>query len=156
MKEPHWNIGSCIQLYLKFSYRVQLLLPHVWETTLPSTTHGFGPCTIMEPNTSKFVQKIRECIRWAQKKAEAFQAKEAQRHKCNYNKKGRGAALEGRDTVLVHVTTFKCHHKNTGSMGELGICCGKAALSQCASLCGMPQGWGRCSWTLHRNCLLPT
>ena len=35
------------------------------------------PCTITEPNTSKFVQKIREHSRWAQKKAEAFQAKEA-------------------------------------------------------------------------------
>ena len=37
VEEPHWNIGSCIQLHLKFSYRVQPLLPHVWETTLPSS-----------------------------------------------------------------------------------------------------------------------
>ena len=53
------------------------------------STLGLDPCTITEPNTSKFVQKIRECARWAQKKAEALQAKEAQRHKCNYNKRGR-------------------------------------------------------------------
>ena len=59
------------------------------------------PQTIMEPNTSKFVQKISECTRWAQKKAEAFQAKEAQRHKCNYDKRGRAVALEDGDTVLV-------------------------------------------------------
>ena len=39
---------------------------------------SLAPCTITEPNTSKFVQKIRECTWWAQKKAEAFQAKEAQ------------------------------------------------------------------------------
>ena len=40
-------------------------------------------------------------------------------------------------------------------MGEWGICCGKAALSECASLCSMPQGQGRVSQTLHRNYLLP-
>ena len=55
----------------------------------------------MEPNTSKFVQKLGEHARWAQKKAEAFQAKEAQRHKCNYDKRGRAAALEASD--IVHV-----------------------------------------------------
>ena len=41
-------------------------------------TLGLAPCTITEPNMSKFVQKIRECTQWAQKKAEAFQAKEVQ------------------------------------------------------------------------------
>ena len=71
---------------------------------------GLVPCTITEPNTSKFVQKIRECVRWAQKKAEAFQTKEVQRHKHNYNK-SRAVALEVRDMVLVHVTTFKHQHK---------------------------------------------
>ena len=74
-------------------------------------TLDLAPCTITEPNTSKFVQKIRECARWAQSKAEAIQAKEAQRHKHNYNKRGRAAALEVGDTVLVCVTTFKGHHK---------------------------------------------
>ena len=44
-------------------------------------------------------------------KAEAFQAKEAIRHKCNYDRRSRAAALEVRDTVLVHVTAFKGHHK---------------------------------------------
>ena len=39
---------------------------------------GLASQTIMEPNTTKFVQKIRECTQWAHKKAEAFQAKEAQ------------------------------------------------------------------------------
>ena len=74
-------------------------------------TLGLAPQAIMEPNTTKFMQKIRECTQWAHKKAEAFQAKEAQCHKYNYDKQGRAAALKVRDTVLVHVTAFKGHHK---------------------------------------------
>ena len=54
---------------------------------------------------------MRECAKWAQRKPEAFQAKEAQRHKQNYGKRGRAVALEVGDMVLVHVTTFKGHHK---------------------------------------------
>ena len=55
---------------------------------------GLVPCTITEPNTTKFVQKLREQNKWAHEKAEAFQAKEAKRHKHNYDKKGRAVALE--------------------------------------------------------------
>ena len=51
-----------------------------------NVTLGLAPQTIMEPNTTKFVQKIREHTQWAQKKAEALQSKEAQHHKWNYNK----------------------------------------------------------------------
>ena len=47
---------------------------------------GLASHTITEPNTTKFIQKLRECTKWAHEKAEAFQAKEAQRHKCNYDK----------------------------------------------------------------------
>ena len=65
----------------------------------------------MEPNTIKFFQKLREQTKWAHKKAEAFQAKEAQRHKHNYNRKSRAVALGVGDMVLVHITTFKGHHK---------------------------------------------
>ena len=72
---------------------------------------GLAPHTITEPNTTKFVQKLRERTKWAHEKAEAFQAKEAQRHKCNYDKKSRAVALEVGDTVLVYVTAFKGHHK---------------------------------------------
>ena len=44
-------------------------------------TLGLAPHTIMEPNTSKFIQKMREHAKRAHRKAEAFQAKEAQRNK---------------------------------------------------------------------------
>ena len=40
----------------------------------------------MALNTSKFIQKIGEHAKWACKKAEAIQAKEAQHHKKNYDK----------------------------------------------------------------------
>ena len=36
-----------------------------------------------------------------------------------------------------------CNCLQGPSMGEQGICSGKAAPSWCTSLCGMPQGWGR-------------
>ena len=65
-------------------------------------------CTIMEPNTTKFIQKLREHTKMgSHEKAEAFQAKEALRDKCNYDRRTRAAALKVGDTVLVHVTTFK-------------------------------------------------
>ena len=41
-------------------------------------TLGLAPCSIMEPSTSKFVRKMREHAKLAQRKAEAFQAKEPQ------------------------------------------------------------------------------
>ena len=37
-----------------------------------------APYTITEPNTSKFIQKLREHTKCTHEKAEAFQAKEAQ------------------------------------------------------------------------------
>ena len=43
-----------------------------------NVTLGLASHTVMEPNTCKFVQKMWECTWWAQKKAEAFQAKEVQ------------------------------------------------------------------------------
>ena len=68
---------------------------------------GLTPHTIKEPDTNKFVQKLRAWTKWAHARAEAFQAKEAQRHKHHYDRKSRAVALEVGDMVLVHVTTFK-------------------------------------------------
>ena len=79
---------------------------------------GLAPHTITEPNTTKFVQKLRERTKWAHEKVEVLQAKEAERHKHNYDKKGRAAALEVGDIVLVHVTTFKGQHKMQERLGK--------------------------------------
>ena len=45
--------------------------------------------------------------------------------------------------VLVLVTAFKGHHKMQAQWENNEYVVEKAALSQCTSLCGRPQGWGR-------------
>ena len=72
---------------------------------------------------------MREHAKWAQKKAEAFQAKEAQCHKKIYDKQSKTAGLEDGDTVLLCVTTFKGHYKIQDRWENKGVCCAKAALS---------------------------
>ena len=60
-------------------YRRQLHLPI-------DATLGLTPHKTTAPNTSTFMQKMREHVKWAQKKAEAFEAKEVQCHKKSYDK----------------------------------------------------------------------
>ena len=74
-------------------------------------TLGLVPHSATALTTSTFVQILREYVQGAHKKAKSFQAKEAQYHKLNYDKCCKAAALEVGDTVLVHVTAFKGHHK---------------------------------------------
>ena len=121
-------ITSCLVDNLTF----QLMWHLVWLHT-----------PITEPNTTKFVQKLREQTKWAHEKAEAFQAKEAKRHKCNYDKKGRAAALEVGDMVLVHVTAFKGGHKMQDRWENREYVVEKWPYPDLPVYCGMPQGWGR-------------
>ena len=65
-----------------------------WSQTLQSSSRSW------ENTLSGFTKKQRP-----------FRQKRAQRHKWNYDKRSRAAALEVGDVVLVHVTTFKGHHK---------------------------------------------
>ena len=116
---------------------------------------GLAPHTIMEPNTSKFIQKLREHTKWAHEKAEAFQAKEAQRHKCNYDKRSRAAALEVGDMVLVHVTAFKGHHKMQERWENREYVVEKQPYPNIPVYVVCPRDGEGHSWTLHRNCLLP-
>ena len=53
-------------------------------------TLGWGPNLVAEPTFTKYIQKLRECIRWAHRKAVQFQQKEAQCHEQNYDKHSRG------------------------------------------------------------------
>ena len=118
-------------------------------------TLGLAPQTIMEPNTIKFVQKIRECTWWAHKKAKAFQAKEAQCHKCNYDKWGRAAALEVGDMVLVHVITFKGCHKMQHQWENREYVVEKQPYPNVPVYVVCLRDREGCSQTLHRNYLLP-
>ena len=67
-------------------------------------TLGLAPNSVTVPTSTKYVQKLRECIRWAHRKADQFQQKETWYHKQNYDK-CRAVALKEGDTV--HVTAFK-------------------------------------------------
>ena len=116
---------------------------------------SLAPHTIMEPNTSKSVQKIREFARWAHKKAEAFQAKEAQRHKSNYNKRSTAVALKVRDTVLVYVAAFKGHHKIQDRQENREYVAEKWPYPNVPVYVVCPRDAEGCSQTLHRNYLLP-
>ena len=113
LEKPHWGVSPCLQLHPEFSYGVQPLLPHVKEATLPPSCCYFGIGATLSHGTYhfKFVQKLKECVKWAHKKAESCQVKETQHHKPNYEKWSKAAALEVWDTVLVCVTAFKGCHK---------------------------------------------
>ena len=113
---------------------------------------GLAPHTITEQNTSKFIQKLRGCTKWAHEKAEDFQAKEAQRHKWNYDKRSRAVALEVRDTVLVYVTAFKGHHKMQDRQENREYVVEKWPYPNIPVYVVHPRDGEGHSWTLHRNC----
>ena len=108
VEEPHWGVRQCLQLYPEFSYSVQPLSPYVREATPPPC--GCHPCisTTLNFNTHHLKRhaKMQEHVKWTHKKAETFQAKEAQCHKQNYNKRSKVAALEVGDMVLVCVSVY--------------------------------------------------
>ena len=100
-KKSEWknHVGTLVHAYnctqnLATGFSPYYLMFGRQPRLLVDVALGLAPCTITESNTSKFVQKLREQNKWAQEKAETFQAKEAKRHKHNYDKKGRAAALE--------------------------------------------------------------
>ena len=90
------------------------------------------------------------------KKAEAFQAKEAQCHKKNYDKWCKVAALEVGDMVLVHVTTFKGHHKIQDRWENMGYVVEKWPYSDVPVYVVCPRDGEGCSQTLHRNYFFPS
>ena len=124
-------------------------------TSPGDVTLGLAPNTATAPNTYKFVQKMRECAKWAQKKAEAFQVKEAQCHKRNYDKRSKAVALEVGDTVLVCVTAFNGHHKiqDRWENGEYVV--EKQPYSDVPVYVVCPRDGEGHNWTLNRNYLLP-
>ena len=116
---------------------------------------GLPPQTMTAPDMTKFMQKMREHAKWAWKKAETFQAEEAECHKHNYDKHSRAAALEFGDTVLVHVTTFKSHHKIQDRWENREYVVDKHLYPNVPVYVVWPRDGEGCSQTLHRNYLLP-
>ena len=91
------------------------LLPHVWKTTL-----GLTPNLVATPTSSKYIEKLRKCVRWDHKKADLFQQKE---HGTT-NRTMAGIARQwpwSRDTVLVHATTSRANikYKTGGKTGNM-------------------------------------
>ena len=117
-------------------------------------TLGLVLHSVMAPTTSKFVQKLRECIQWAHKRATLLQTKEAWHHKLKFDKHNRAAAWEVEDTVLVHVTAFKGHHKIQDWWENKEYVVEKWPYPNVPVYVVCPRD-GECSWTLHRNYLLP-
>ena len=128
-------------------YRRQPLLPI--NVTLVLT-----PKLVTTPTSIQYVQKLRECIRWAHRKADQFQQKEAWHHKQNYDRHSRAVPLREGDTVLVCVTTLKSRHKiqNQWENREYVVEWWPYPNLQVYMVC--PRDGEGCSWTLHRNCLL--
>ena len=129
-------------------YRRQSHLPE--DVTLHLT-----PQMMTVPDTTKFKQKMRECAKWAQKRAEAIHIKEAECHKCNYGKHSRAVALQVGDMVLVCVTTFKGHHKIQYRWENREYVVKKWPCPNVPVYVVCPRDGEGYSWTLHRNYLLP-
>ena len=96
-----------------------------------------------------------EYAKWAWKKVETFQVKETECHKCYYDKLSRAAALEVGDIVLVHVTTFKGHHKIQHRWENKEYVVEKPPYPNVPVYVVCPRDGEGCCWTLHRNYLLP-
>ena len=94
-------------------------------------------------------------MKWPQEKAKAFQVKETECHRCNYNKCSRAVALEVGDTVLIHVTTFKGHHKIQDKLENREYAVEKQPYPKVPAYVVCPRDGEGCSWTLDRNYLVP-
>ena len=81
--------------------------PHL----LIHVTLGVAPKAVTTPTSTKYVQKLREHIRWVHRKANYFQQKEEWHHKQNYARCSRAVALREGNTVVVCVTIFKGRHQ---------------------------------------------
>ena len=161
-KKSEWknHIGTLVHAYnctrnsatgFSHYYLMYGRQPHL----LVDVALGLASQNTTAPDTTKFMQKMREHAKWAWKKAEAFQAKQAECHKCNYDKHSTAAALEVGDTVPVHVTAFEGHHKIQDRWGNREYVVEKSPYPNVPVYVVCPRDGDGCSWNLHRNYLLP-
>ena len=83
-------------------------------------TLGLTPNLVTISTSTKYIQKIRKCVRWAHGKANLFQQKEVWHHKQRYDKHSKALDLRAGDKVLVHITTFKGLHIKYKIGGKTG------------------------------------
>ena len=84
------------------------LLMHGRQVWLPiNVTLGITPKLITMPTSSIYFQKLRDHFKWAYRKVNLFQQKEAQCHKWNFDIHSEAVSLRMGDMVTVHITAFK-------------------------------------------------
>ena len=107
------------------------------------------------PTSSRYAKKLRDHVKWAHKKADLFQCKEAQWHQQNYDRYIKAVSLRMGDTALVHVTVFKGRHKIQSRWENKDYVVEWQPYPNLPIYVVHPIDGGRCSHTLHRNYLLP-
>ena len=75
---------------------------------------------IAAPTSSKYIQNLRDCIKWAHKKANHFQQKEVQGHRNNYDQCSKAVGLRLGDTVYL----LQGQTQDPKQVGEQGVCGG--------------------------------
>ena len=133
--------------------------PYLWmygrQSRLPiDVTLWITQKLITAPTSSKYVQKLRDCMKWAHVKADLLQWKEAQCHKQNYNRCSKAVSLRMADMVFVHFTTFKGWHKIESRWENMNMVEWQPYPNLPVYVVHPIDGGG-CSCTLHRNYLLP-
>ena len=154
-KSGRMELWSMLITALGTQLTVQPLLSHVLEATLSSSRYCHWSDT---PNY--------DCTRYNLIHAENegscqmgseegwdLPSKEAECHKCNYDKCSRAAALG--DTFLVHVTAFKGHHRIQDRWKNREYVVKKWPFPNVPVYVVCFRDGEGCSQTLHRNYLLP-
>ena len=133
------------------------LFPNVQKTT--PTPHWSYPWTYLQlittPTSTKCVQKLTDHIRWAHKKADLFQQKEAWCHKWNYDKCSKAVSLRIGDMALVCVTAFKGRHKIQSRWKNREYVAEWQAYPNLPTCVVCPTDGEEHGCTLHWNYLLP-
>ena len=128
-------------------------LMYVRQPCLPiDITLGLAPHTTTVPKHLKICTKDERACKMGPEKA--FQAKEPQCHKKNYDKWRKAAALEVGDMVLVCVTTLRAVTKSR-TYGRIGNFVEKLSYPNVPVYVVCPRDGEGCNCTLHRNYLLP-
>ena len=91
---------------------------------------------------------------WLKRRPKPSRWKEAECHRFNYDKHSRAAALEVGDMVLVHVTTFKGHHKIQYRWENREYVVERWPYPDVPVYVVCPRDGDGYSWTLCRNYLL--